>query len=443
MPASRTFAIVGASEEATAHIRLLLRMAGTRLLHHWELRDSDEADLVIIEPKGDLASNGIQTRCQAAGIPFAILCDQNDLIVHGMALRRPLKLDQLAAILNAAGAMRAETDILTGLDADFYNTELSDAVPQGKRASSTWDQSEHAIPDVGLSHTGLPDAPLSRSIPADGADAADAFTLLVHGDPLIEPPPETPLLNEHTQVDATQGGNSARHALRHDDAATRAAASLIGVAPLDVLPISIEPLYPTTPKPTQSLPGEAPALPALLREGAILSPVRISAPGLPDVVLDPKLRRFYTQCQLHDLLPYADVGADTLRSAAIAGSDLARVRESRIPRSFDELDWLFALAASRGRLHPKLDPGGSYNIRQALVAAPELRAHGRIAALMTTPMPLHEVARASGARMEEVFDIVNAYHAIGRVEYIPRQRLQAAPPQKSEKGGLFGLFKSK
>ena len=64
---------------------------------------------------------------------------------------------------------------------------------------------------------------------------------------------------------------------------------------------------------------------------------------------------------------------------------------------------------------------------------------------MTTSMPLHEVARASGARMEEVFDIVNAYHAIGRIEYTPRQRLQAqaAPPQKNDKGGLFGLFKRK
>lgn len=430
MPASRTLSIVGTTEETAAHIRLLLRMAGTRLKHRWELRDAPDADLAIIEPHDDVASSAIRTRCQAAGIPFAILCDREDIIVHGMALRRPLKVDQLVAILNTAGAMRTETDIVTGLDADFYNTELGDLVPTGK-GGSVWDEPEHALPDV----------PLSRAVPADGAEAADAFSLLVHGDPLIEPEPEAPLVDEDTQVEAALGGNSARQTLRREDAATRAAASLIGVTPLDVLPISVDPLYPSQ-KTTSPPPADTAALPALLREGAILSPVRISAEGLPDVVLDPKLRRFYTQGQLHELLPYADAGPDTVRHAAIAGSELARVRESRIPRSFDELNWLFALAASHGRLDPRLDPGGSYSIRNPFVAAPELRAHGRIAALMTTSMPLHEVARASGARMEEVFDIVNAYHAIGRIDYTPRQRLQAAP-QKSEKGGIFGLFTRK
>lgn len=436
MPASRTFTIVGASEETTAHIRLLLRMAGKHLQHRWEMRDGDEADLVIVEPGNDLASRAIQTRCQAAGIPFAILCDGDELVVHGMALRRPLKLDQLAAILNAAGAMRAETDIVTGLDADFYNTELGELVPQSK-GNAFWDQPEHAAHDV----TTTPAAP------ANGSNTVDAFDLLVHGDPLIEPEPEAPLVDEHTQVDATQAGNSARQTLRREDAATRAAASLIGVTPLDVEPISRQPLYPSTQssRPQAGADPAIAALPALLRNGAIHSPVRISTGDLPEVVLDPKLRRFYTPGQLHELLPYATIGPEAVANTAIAGSDLQRVRENRIPRPFDELNWLFALAASHGRLDPKLDPGGSYCIRNPFVSAAELRAHGRIAALMTTSMPLHEVARASGARMEEVFDIVNAYHAIGRIEYTPRQRLQAqaAPPQKNDKGGLFGIFKRK
>ncbi|MCX7556617.1 hypothetical protein OS187_07240 [Xanthomonadaceae bacterium JHOS43] len=439
MPASRTLSIVGASEESVAHIRLLVRMAGARLKHQWSLRDGDEADLTIIEPQGDLASIAIQNRCLASGIPVAILCDQNDVVVHGMALRRPLKLDQLVAILNTAGEMRTESDIVTGLDADFYNTELGDVVPQGK-GDATWDHPQHAAPTDTLP------VPAQGNVPATGSDALDAFALLVHGDPLIEPEPKKPMVDHTTRVQEAQGGDSARRALRREDTATRDAAALIGVSPLDVQPISLGTPRPAASRETQaaaSADAGTPVLPNLLREGAILSPVRVSAEGLPDVVLDPKLRRFYTQHPLHELLPYAEAGPETACSFAIAGSELQRVRESQIPRVFDELNWLFALAASHGRLNPKLDPGGSYSIKHPFVAAPELRAHGRIAALMTTPMPLHEVARASGSRMEEVFDIVNAYDAIGRIEYIPRQRLQQAAPQKSEKGGLFRLFTRK
>lgn len=434
MPNSRTFSIVGASEETTAHIRLLLRMAGSRLRHRWNPHGSEEADLIVVEPQDARTTRAIQARCQTAGIPFAILCEQDDVVVHGMALRRPLKLDQLIAVFNAAGEARPDTDIVVGLDSDFYNAELGDGVPQGTKGG-TWDQPEHA-------HVQVTVEPIVR---VDTADTLDAFELLVHGDPLIEPEPKRPLVDENTRVEARHGGHTARHALRSEGDTASDAAILLGITPLEVLPISVSPGYPSSAESRLRFADDAgPVLPGMLGEGAVFSPVRLSGEGLPEVVLDPKLHRFYTRAQLHELAPYAEAGPDVVTSAALAGSELQRARESRIPRSFDELRWLFALNASKGRLDPRLDPGGSYCIRQALVAAPDLRAHGRIAALMTTPMPLHEVARASGARMEEVFDIVNAYHAIGRIEYIPRQRLQAQQaPQKPDKGGLFGLFKRK
>lgn len=424
MPASRNLSIVGASDETAAHIRLLMRMAGSRLQHRWTLSEGEEADLAIIEPHDDVASGAIQARYEAAGIPFAILCERDDLIVHGMALRRPLKLDQLVAILNTAGATRSEAEVVTGLDSDFYNTEFSDLVPSGTSASN-WDQPEHALPEV--------------TRPAISSNALDAFYLLVHGDPLIEPVPDKPLVDDSTVVQHGQTSNSARHAFRREDTVTRAASNLIGVAPLDVQPISLGAPWPPARESLTNVEATTPALPAMLRDGIVLSPVRVSADGLPDVVLDPKLRRFYTQYQLHELVPYADAGADVVHYSAIAGNELQRVRESHIPRSYDELEWLFALLASHGRLNPKLDPGGSYSIKHPFVSAPQLRSHGRIAALMATPMPLHEIARASAARMEEVFDIVNAYDAIGRIEYIPRQSLQPAP-QRSEKNPLMRLF---
>ena len=430
MSSTRTLAIIGASEETVAHIRLLLRIAGPRLQQRWELRDGDVADLLLIEPHGDLGISAIQTRCEATGVPYAVLCDHDELVVHGMALRRPLKLDQLVAILNAAGRMRPETEVVAGLGADFYSSELSDAIPVGA-ADTTWDDRDDAVPDAS--------APRRSS---SDADAIDAFDMLVHGDPLAEPVPEAPLLNAKTGLERRVGGDTSRSTLQRD-AGTRAA-SLMGVTPVDVPPMGLDPLpsHLRNPRNTAEEDVGGPMLPGLLREGALLSPVRLHAEGLPDVVLDPKAKRFFCADPLQDLLPYASASAAVVQRSGIVGAELQRIRDRQIARPFDELHWLFALAASHGRLDPGLDPGGSYAIRDPFAAAADLRAHAHITAAMTQPTPLHEVTRASGARMEEVFDIVNAYAAIDRIHYIPRQSLQPSS-QKDTKKGLWGLFSRK
>ncbi len=430
MSSTRTLTIIGASEDSVAHIRLLLRIAGTRLQHRWELRDGDDADLLVIESSGDIATSAIQTRCAATGVPYAVLCDQDDLIVHGMALRRPLKLDQLVAILNTAGAMRSDADVMPGLNADFYSSDFSDQIPQGRRGTA-WDQPDYATPDV--SHAPAP----SKS------DAVDAFNLLIHGDPLEEPLPQKPLINECTALEGRKGGATQRSELQRD-AGTRAAASLIGVSPIDLEPISLGPQVAQPQAKQKTIEGEsAPALvPSLLREGMLLSPVRISAEGLPNIVLDPKDRRFYSDSPLQELAAYLSLGQESVQRVAVVGAELQRVRNTQISHSFDELRWLFALAASNGRLDSKLDPGGRYAINQPFAAAAELRSHASITALMTTPIALNEVARASGARMEDVFDVVNAYAAIGRIDYVPRQSLQSTPP-KDTKAGFWRMFSRK
>ncbi len=431
MSSSRSLSIVGASEETTAHIRLLLRIAGIRLQHHWELRDGDDADLLLIEPHDDIATEAIRARCEAGGIPYAIICNEDDLVVHGMALRRPIKLVPLAAILNTAGAMRTDADVLSGSASNFYDLDLSADIPKAA-APGGWDRTDYSSDVSGTS-----------AATTTTSDTADAFDLLVHGDPLAEPLPPTRLVDENTRLEKRTGSDTTRSAMQRD-AGTRAAASLLGVAPVEVLPIDLEPLTPAPHAQRGSDPANTPLplLPGLLREGALSSPTRVSAPGLPVVVLDPKVRRYYSGVPLQDLLPYAKVMEGVAQAGSIVGADLQRVRNTQTPRPFDELRWLFALGASHGRLDEKLDPGGSYAVPHPFVAAPELRSHGRIVALMATPMPLHEVARASGARMDEVFDIVNAYAAVERIEYVPRGSLRGKNPDEG-KGGLWGLFTRK
>ncbi len=428
MRAPRTLSIVGASEESAAHVRLLLRMAGMRLEHAWALQDGEEADLVILEPSDDVASRTLQARYQAAGIAFAILCDADAVVMHGMVLRRPIKLGQLVAVLNAAGKLRDNIPVVTGADSDFYNAELGDLIPDGRRAA-TWDRPEHAHGEV--------------ADDATPASTVDAFELLVHGDPLEEPLPSAPLITSDTRIEPHRHSATARSAMRHNETGTHDA-SLLGVTPMQVEPISLgdHSHLPPAQASTAGLDQGRPVLPALLAEGAILSPTRLSGEGLADLILDPKLRRYYSRAGLHELQPYVEAGSDRVQSARSVGSELQQARENQRAGSFDELRWLVALTTSRGRLDASLDPGGSYSVSHALDSAPDLRAHGRIVALMATPMHLHVLARVSGAQMEEVFDVVNAYHAIGRLDYVPRQSLQGYA-KKDERNPLSRLFSRK
>lgn len=422
MPATCTLAIIGASDETVAHIRLLLRIAGTRLEQQWELRDGDDADLIIIQSQGDLATSAVQTRCEATGVPYAILADIDELVVHGMALRRPLKLEQLVAILNAAGRRQDQTGIMPGLGADFYSAALDTA---------------------GTDAAAPVQAAADRTDFGAATDGTDSFDLLVHGDPTIEPVPDAPLVTAETTLEKRLGGDSARSALQRD-AGTRVAASLVGVVAPEVLPIDLGPA--PSNKPLEFTVNGAnagvPVLPALLRPGQLRSPHRVHAEGLPDIVLDPKTRCYYSRSPLHELAPYATASAARVRYEGIVGRDFQKTMGNSIPRKFDELDWLIALVNSKGHLDPKLDPGGSYAIDHPFAAAPELRHHGRITEAMSTPVRLHEAAQASGARMEDVFDIVNAYASIERIRCIPRQSLRQSET-KAEKRGLWSLFSRK
>lgn len=436
MSLSRTLSIVGASEETTAHIRLLLRIASTRLEHPWQLQNAESPDLIIIEPQGDLATSAVKTHCKAAGIPYAVICDQDEIVVHGMALRRPLKMDQLVAVLNAVGnalPQTADSAVVAGKDTDFYNAELGDQIPRGGN-NNPWDQAGRVQPN-----------PEIAEIPArnpDIADGVDAFDLAVKGDPLVEPPPKVPLVDETTELEPIKLGTSARHAFRRG-ANTHDEASLLGVSAMELEPIALTSQQISAPPARETIgSGSTVLLSELLQENAIQSPMRISAAGLPDVVLDPKLQCYYSSEPLEDLLPYASADTNGMQTSSIAGNELQRIRDNQPASPLDELRWLLAIASSKGRLNPGLDPGGSYSLKHVLPAAPELHSHGRIAALMTTPMPLHEIARASGARMEDVFDIVNAYHAIGQTEYIPRRRLQE-PDGKGGKSSLWSRLKGK
>ena len=96
MSATKTLAVIGASEETVAHLRLLMKLGARQLQQTWVWGAEAAADFVAVEVH-DLGAQGVISRCQSAGVPCAVMAEANEVVVHGLVLRRPFKLDQIVA----------------------------------------------------------------------------------------------------------------------------------------------------------------------------------------------------------------------------------------------------------------------------------------------------------------------------------------------------------
>ena len=111
-------------------------------------------------------------------------------------------------------------------------------------------------------------------------------------------------------------------------------------------------------------------------------------------------------------------------------------------RSYDELRWLLSDAAQPAAgSRPGSTPAARSRSRTRSAVDPTFHAHGAIAAALAQPVRLHEIAAASGASMEQVFDVVNAYDAIGRLTWTPRQRLARRTCRRPKPAGALSRLK--
>lgn len=452
MTSHKTLAVIGASDETVAHLRLLMKLGANHLDHQWTWGSEDAADFVAVEVH-DLGCQGVVARCQAAGVPCAVMAEANEPVVHGLVLRRPFKLEQIVAVLNAAGAASAESGPVEAFSDDFYTRDLAESAPTSEMPEEFWMRKED------------PNGPTAESENAAGLD------FLIHGDPLIEPEAPKPLIQADTTFETRTGAQTRRSEGRADQSRHRVIPEgVIGVGTVDVAPIvlpsrneerpgitpqpyamppgtawtSVPTSAEATPAMGRAEPGEAPLGPALdayLDGNLLLSPSLLQLPGEPALTLDPKKRAYHAEGDLSALVSYAQGPLPRGVARGLSTAELTRVREAQPARTYDELRWLLTLLHSGGRLSGKLDPGGSYQVERPVQVAPDFHAHGAIAHALATPVRLHEIVATTGASMEQVFDMVNAYDAIGRLRWTPRQRLAAPPPDEHKPAGGKPGFK--
>jgi hypothetical protein len=422
MRAPRTLAVIGASDETVAHLRLLMKLGATQLQHDWRWGDEDAADFVAVEIH-DLGCQGVLARCQAAGVPCAVMAEANEVVVHGLVLRRPFKLEQIVAVLNAAGAASADAGDVESFTDDFYTRDLDEiVVPPGSKVSEdTWARQE------------------AGGAAAEDVNAVPDLDILIHGDPLVEPEAPKPLIRPDTTLAPGASAPTRRSEGRAEQSRHRVIPQgVVGVAPIDVAPIILPPRNeagaPLPPIPARPEAAETAGfrLADYLAGDLVSSPTQLKLPELPGLVLDPKKRVFHADADLSALEPYAAQALPRSLMHGVSTADLARLRETQPARTYDELVWLVALLKAGGRLASRLDPGGSFELAHPVRIDPKYRAHGAIVAALTTPARLQEIAAASGASMEQVFDVDSAYDAINRLRWTPRQRLAPSPEAKAE-----------
>ncbi len=155
-------------------------------------------------------------------------------------------------------------------------------------------------------------------------------------------------------------------------------------------------------------------------------PARIALPDAPPLVIDPDERMFWAQGSLPALEPYSREAlrfGDWLR---LSSDELEEVRTGSVARPYAQLIWMDSYIHSNGSLSRRFDPEGTYRLSKRLDLSNDYPRALRISAQMTNPRRLDAIARASGADLAEVFDVVNAYEAIGYLEWT---RPGAAPPR--------------
>lgn len=384
MSRDKTIALIGVSDEEAAHLRLLMRKSASALDHSWNWGDEKHADLLVIDLRS-FAGQMARTRALASGVRCAIFSDA-PVAAPDLHLRRPLLHANVVEVLNQVGAARGAAPLVGAHSDDFYTRDLDEDA-----ADPLWPLAEDA-PTRSMPEGGLDE--LLRSVPTELRGAA------------YRPGPQ-----------AQSGLDLTPDRLTLEPVKGRAPAPSPGG---DVRPYPARAGLPTDTAPH--------SLRAWLEQDLLRAPAWFGLPGAPPLALDPKHQVAHAPGGLVGLAPYCHAKWALADWRPLTSAELAELRATQSTLPYARLVWLDVLQHSAGQLARHLDPGGTYRLTQWVEIDRDLGRYFRIASVMLQPMRLHEIAAASGAPMADVFDLVNAYDAVGLIEWQPRTRAAVEAP---------------
>ena len=407
MPSEKYLAVIGLSEEDTAHLRLLLRMVAGQLEHRWRWGAEENADLVVVNP-AEMAGQIARNRAYSSGRRCAVFSATEVLRDGELRLASPPKAESVVAMLNGSGANATDlgAPVMQQKD-DFYDldTFTPEFELENEETAEARSRQRDSTPALGLDELLKPDT----------ASTKPQFAVPMQ-------------LDEDTLV-ARTGGPSARGDRRVAD-------SVEGFRKPDK-PEGIN----MTPLATRGMTPEAGKhyLRDYLRGNLLGGPAALALEGAPSLTLDPKEKHFHTAGLISQLAPYCLQELAHSAWRPVTSSELGRLRAEQPAQAYERLIWLDVLVHSEGRLAKHLDPGGRFRLKGRPLANPDYPNHQHIAAAMAEPAKLNEIAAAAGAPMGDVFALVNAYDAIGQIEV--ERRLPRHEPSAPAPGSLLSRLR--
>jgi hypothetical protein len=413
MRIDKNLVVIGLSDDDTAHLRLLMRKAGEQLQQRWRWGSEEGADLVIVDTDV-FAGQMARTRALAAGMRVAVITDDATESEQELRLHRPLKIANVVDVLNRAGGGLV---LLPKFDSGADDLYLE----------FTQTPSKLDPPDT---LAGVLDDGAGVGLRADGSPI-DPETLFRRDDQAHKPRFLVPLtLDEDTRVELTSGSTprSEARAFEVSEGLSRQGSA---PGPNTLPPVKRGSVVDTSRHPLRDY----------LAGRLLVGPAQIRFDGAATLTLDPKHRTFHSDGHLSQLEAYAREPLAVSDWRRVTTAEIGQIRESQPAQPYDHLLWLETLVNSGGRLSPQLDPGGTYKLKHWVELDREVHQHQRIARAMMQPARLNEIAAAANVPMAEVFDVVNAYHAIGLIEWESRASLRAPVKNERETGGLLSRLK--
>lgn len=396
-------AAIGVSDEDVAHLRLLMRKAAKSLSYSWRWGNESSADLFVIDPQ-DFAGQMARTRAQATGMRVALVCEAGaEISADGdLLLYRPFKEANIVEVLNAATDASASLASVVPSRHNFYYSDEADASG---------------------SELGESAAPIAREF---GAGAAIGLDEMIRGNPLVDPFAglKGPKLDASVSVEAADGPTRRSDARAPSESAARAPETLTAASS-----------SPTSQKRGAVEDRSAHRLRDYLVGDLLRGPSQIAWPDAGVLVLDPKNQVFHSDSGLKQLEIYCRESPRRSDWHALTSADMNVLRETQPAQPYSKLVWLDVLLHSGGKLATHLDPGGTYRLKHWLEIRRDYPRQSRIAAVMMQPLRLHEIAAAATGEMSDVFDLVNAYDAIGLLEWSKRAPRHEEPKNEGAISG--------